>query len=266
MMTHYVIRGGEEGRARLRIISRTLWPATLGLLTRAGIKTGMACLDVGCGGGDVSLELARLVGPSGTVTGIDLDGTKMELARREAEQHAISNATFLVRGIDQLDDDAAYDLVYARLLLTHLTNPADALRRMMKAAKPRGVVVVEDLDHSGIFTYPACPALARHMHLYNEVVRRRGADPEIGPRLPALFREVGLQGWQLTHVQPAFDLGEAKHIHQITLENVAPALIAAGLSTEAGINDLLSALDEFARNPQTIVSFPRIFQVWARRP
>jgi 2-polyprenyl-3-methyl-5-hydroxy-6-metoxy-1,4-benzoquinol methylase len=58
-MTSYVIRGEEEGKARLRIISHALWPATLNLLKSAGIKTGMACLDVGCGGGDVTLEMAR---------------------------------------------------------------------------------------------------------------------------------------------------------------------------------------------------------------
>jgi len=62
--SHYVIRGGIEGRARLRILSRVMWPSTLNLLQRAGISCGMTCLDIGCGGGDVSCELARLVGPA----------------------------------------------------------------------------------------------------------------------------------------------------------------------------------------------------------
>jgi ubiquinone/menaquinone biosynthesis C-methylase UbiE len=265
-MTSYVIRGGEEGRARLRVISRTLWPSTLHLLQRAGIKTGMTCLDAGCGSGDVTMELARLVGPAGRVTGIDLDATKIALAQQEAVQVGIQNVKFVTRGVDQLDDAAQYDLVYARLLLTHLRDPADALRRMMKAAKPGGIVAIEDLDHSGIFSYPEFPALTRHIALYNQVVRLRGADPEIGPKLPALLRQVGLHEYEFTHVQPAFDKGEAKHIHQITLENIAPALVAANLSTDADIDALFAELDAFARDPETIVSFPRIFQVWARRP
>jgi ubiquinone/menaquinone biosynthesis C-methylase UbiE len=201
MMTSYVIRGGEEGKARLRIISHALWPATLNLLHRAGLKTGMVCLDVGCGGGDVTLQIARLVGSFGMATGIDTDSTEMQLARQEADHEAITNVRFLALDIDHLDDEAAYDLVYARLLLTHLRNPVNALQRMVNAAKPGGVVVVEDMDHSGIFCYPASPTLKRHVSLYNQIVRIKGADPEIGPKLLALFRQVGLQDLHLSHVQ-----------------------------------------------------------------
>lgn len=264
-MTSYVIRGGEEGKARLRIISRALWPATFNLLSRAGIKTGMACLDVGCGGGDVTLGMARLVGSSGIATGIDTDRTKMQLAQQEAEHGAIANVKFLALEIDHLDHEAEYDLVYARLLLTHLSDPVNALQRMVNATKPGGVVVVEDMDHSAIFCYPACPALKQHVSLYNQVVRLKGGDPEIGPKLPALFRQVGLHDLHLSHVQPAFIEGEAKRVHQITLENIALAVIAAGLATEAEINALYSELDNFVQNSQTIMAFPRIFQVWAYR-
>jgi SAM-dependent methyltransferase len=264
-MTSYVIRGGEQGKARLRIISAALWPTTLNLLNSAGIKTGMACLDVGCGGGDVTLKMAGLVGASGTVTGIDMDSIKMQLAQQEAEQQAIANVKFLTLDIAQLDYEAEYDLVYARALLTHLRDPVNALQRMVHAAKPGGVVIVEDIDHSGIFCYPACPALNQHVSLYNQIARQKGGDPEIGPKLPALFRQVGLQDLHLSHVQPVFIEGEVKHIHQITLENIAPAVIAAGLATETEINALLSELDSFAQNSQTIISTPRIFQVWAYR-
>jgi ubiquinone/menaquinone biosynthesis C-methylase UbiE len=264
-MTGYVICGGEAGKARLRIIAHALWPATLDLLHRAGIKSGMACLDVGCGGGDVTLEMARLIGPSGMVTGIDMDSTKMQLAQQEAEHDRITNAQFLARDIAHLDHEAAYDLVYARLFLTHLRDPLDALQRMVQATKPGGVVIVEDMDHAGIFCYPACPALEQHVSLYNQLVRLQGADPEIGPKLPALFRQVGLQDLHLSHVQPAFMAGDAKRIHQITLENIAPAVIAAGLASEAETNALITELDTFAQNSQTIVSFPRMFQVWASR-
>ena len=264
-MTSYVIRGGEEGKARLRIISHALWPATLNLLHRAGLKNGMVCLDVGCGGGDVTLQMARLVGSSGMATGIDIDSTKMQLARQEADHEAIANVRFRALDLDHLDDRAAYDLVYARLLLTHLRNPVNALQRMVNAAKPGGVVVVEDMDHSGIFCYPTCPALKQYVSLYNQIVRLKGADPEIGPKLLALFRQVGLQDLHLSHVQPAFMEGEAKRIHQITLENIAPAVIAAGLATEDDINALGSELETFVQNSETIVSFPRIFQVWSYR-
>ena len=83
---HYVIRGGVEGRERLRILARVMRPTTLRLFDRVGIDMGMVCLDLGCGGGDVTLDLAGLVGPGGKVVGWDIDETKLGLAQREAEE------------------------------------------------------------------------------------------------------------------------------------------------------------------------------------
>jgi len=265
MSTGYVIRGGEQGRARSGIIARALWPDTERLLVTAGLTSGMRCLDVGCGGGDVTFGMARMVGPSGHVTGIDLDDVKVQLGRREAEREHLGNVDFRVASVDQLEDVAAFDLTYSRFLLTHLPHPAAALRRMVRATRTGGVVVVEDIDHSGIFSHPPCPALEQHVSLYNRVVRLKGADPELGSKLPALFRQVGLSGAHLSHVQPVFLDGEAKRVHQITLENIAAALVASSLATDAELETLIRALDEFVERADTIVSFPRVFQVWARR-
>jgi len=80
-----------------------------------------------------------------------------------------------------------------------------------------------------------------------------------------LFRQVGVREVHVSHFQPAFIDGEAKRVHQITLENVGPALVASLLVTEADLIALTRALDEFVESPETIVSFPRIFQIWARR-
>ena len=80
----YIIRGGVSGRERLRILARVMRPSTLALLARVGVRPGMHCLDVGCGGGDVTADLARLVGGEGRVVGFDLDEVKLEIARAEA--------------------------------------------------------------------------------------------------------------------------------------------------------------------------------------
>jgi ubiquinone/menaquinone biosynthesis C-methylase UbiE len=249
----------------MRIIARAVWPGTERLLLAAGLTSGMDCLDVGCGAGDVSLALARFVGASGSVKGIDQDDIKVQFAREDAERERLGNVGFRTLNVEQLEDDAEYDMVYARFLLTHLRDPAAVLRRMVRAARPGGVVVVEDIDHSGVFSHPRSPAFEQFVSLYNRVVRSRGADPEIGPRLPALFREVGLPELHLSHVQLVFLDGEAKHIHRITLDNITPAL-AGSFATDAELETLARAMDEFVARADTIVSSPRIFQVWARRP
>jgi ubiquinone/menaquinone biosynthesis C-methylase UbiE len=68
----YIIRGGQEGRARLQVLSRVMQPTTLNLLNRAGLRSGMHCLEVGCGSGDVAFDLARMVGPDGRVVATDI--------------------------------------------------------------------------------------------------------------------------------------------------------------------------------------------------
>src|SRR5207249_4260271 len=87
----YIIRGGEQGRARLRVLSRVMRPTTLSLLDRAGIRHGMECLEVGCGSGDLAVDLARMVGAGGRVVATDIDEIKLRLARQEAEQQQLTN-------------------------------------------------------------------------------------------------------------------------------------------------------------------------------
>ena len=85
-MERYVIRGGQEGYDRLLVLARDRWPDTAALFARAGLAPGMRCIDLGCGGGEVTLEIARLVAPGGSVVGADMDEIKLDLARRTAAE------------------------------------------------------------------------------------------------------------------------------------------------------------------------------------
>ncbi len=80
-MSQYVIRGGREGYERLQLLARARRGDTLALLEHVGVPNGARCLDLGCGGGEVTFELARLAGPGGHVVGVDMDEIKLDLAR-----------------------------------------------------------------------------------------------------------------------------------------------------------------------------------------
>ena len=95
---NYIIRGGEAGRERLRVVGRVLWPTTEALFRRVGIPPTASCLDVGCGGGDVSVKLRQLA-PEGRVVGVDLDPVKVELARSDAAAAGFPDIEFRVEDV-----------------------------------------------------------------------------------------------------------------------------------------------------------------------
>src|SRR3984957_2304720 len=262
----YVIRGGVEGRERLRILSRGMQQTTLACLTQAGMKEEMTCLEIGCGGGDVVFDMARMTGPLGKVVGTDIDETALDLGRREAADLQLNNVEFRVGDITQSTFAPEFDLVHARFVLTHLANPATALVNMRGALRPGGVMVVEDIDFRGHFSYPESAALARYVELYSEIVRRKGADPNIGPRVPSLLTDAGFENVQMHVVQLAGMVGEVKLMTPITMQSIGPAVIAGGLASEAAVAGLGAELFEYARTPGTIGSLPRVIQAWGYQP
>jgi hypothetical protein len=102
--------------------------------------------------------------------------------------------------------------------------------------------------------------------LYQQVVRRKGGDPEIGPRLASLLMEAGLQQVRVHVVQPTFRRGPGKRIAQVTMEHIREAVVGAGLVSTAEVDAIVADLERFARSGRTILSLPRIFQVWGRKP
>jgi SAM-dependent methyltransferase len=257
----YVIRGGLEGRERLRVLARVMHPTSMALLDRCGLRDGLTCLDVGCGGGDVTLELARRVGPGGRVVGIDIDDQKVQMARAEAQQQGIGNVEFLVSDARETSGPPAVDFVYARFLLTHLSDPAGMVDRFHGRIRPGGTVGVEDIDFSGHFTYPASKAFQRYHELYSATVTRRGGDPNIGPRVPLLLRRAGFDDIRVSVVQPMALRGEAKMMNAMTLEAIAAAVLEDGLASREEIDDLVRELYAFAADPATLAGLPRIVQV-----
>src|SRR5262249_5437197 len=107
----------------------------------------MKCIDVGCGIGEVTLELARWVGPNGHAVGIDFNEAFVETERQETKRRK-PPAEFQVGTTAELSTER-YDLAYARFLLTHLPRPDQALEEMARTVRPGGTIVVEDIDFAG---------------------------------------------------------------------------------------------------------------------
>ncbi len=266
----YVLSSGQTGRERLRTLGRVTSPGTNALLDRIGVRPGMRCLDVGCGGGDVSMLLAQRVGDAGHVTGVDLDSIKLGIAAGEAADVGASNVEFREANVfelaEEIGENASFDLVYSRFLLTHLRDPQSALHSMIEMLRPGGVIAIEDIDFSGHFSYPDCPAMWDYVRLYTATSARTGGDANIGPRLPVLLFEAGMEDVSMEVSQPAGVTGEAKLICPITMESVAERTVAEGLATAEEVERIVRELYEAAENPRMIISTPRFVQAWACKP
>ena len=161
------------------------------------LRAGMSLLDVGCGPGTITVDLARRVAP-GSVLGIDPSGDVLDGARRLAADAGLEIG-FEVGDVYHLDlPDGSVDVVHAHQVLQHVPDPVGALRQMRRVCAPNGVVAARDSDYSAMTWFPRIPALERWMELYQRVARRNGGEPDAGRRLLGWAWEAGF-----TEVRPS---------------------------------------------------------------
>lgn len=261
----YIIHGGGPGADRLRLLGRATWAGTERLLGRAGLRAGMTCLDFGCGSGQVSIALAKAVGPEGRVVGIDMDERVLERARTLAREEGVA-VEFVREFCEQVALSDSFDLSYARFVLSHLADPMSGLLRLREATRPGGSVVAEDVNMSVHVCYPPRPSFRRYVELYHASARRNGADPELGLKLVAMFLDAGLTDVEVDVSMPTFRGGGEKQIARLTLAGIADAAIVANLTDRAEIDRLLDDLAVFESDPASIMSTSQIVQVWGRKP
>jgi SAM-dependent methyltransferase len=264
-LKHYVIRGGVKGHERLKVLSRVMHATSCVLFDRVGVVTGARCLDIGCGSGDITRELARRAGPNGAAVGADIDETKLQLARDETEKLGITNVEFRSIDIRERPETQEFDVVYARFLLTHLSDPGAAVDCFREFLKPGGVAIVEDIDFGGSFVHPPSKAFDRYHEIYCSAVSKRGGDPNIGPRLPLLLKDAGFQNVDVMVVQPMGLEGEVKLLGPLTMEAIVDAAIAEQLTTSEEAAEIITALYDYVADTSTLAGTPRIVQAWGRK-
>jgi len=199
------------------------------------------------------------------VIGTDADAEILALAREDAKAAKPTNITFHQLEACACLWDKEFDLAYARFLLSHLNEPENCVAAMLQACVPEGTIVIEDTDFAGSFCYPTCPAYERYKELYQELVQARGGDSNIGPKLPALMREAGIRRIELNVIQPAHVHGEGKMVAPFTMSRISNALTTEGLATVDEVQQILAELNHVAADSETVISLPRIFQVWGKR-
>jgi SAM-dependent methyltransferase len=154
------------------------------------LERGASLLDVGCGPGTITIDLARRVAP-GPVVGIDRAPAVIDEARGLTE-HGPGNVEFQTADVYALGfEDQSFAVVHAHQVLQHLSDPVAALVEMRRVLRRGGILAVRDSDYGAFVWAPADPLLDRWLALYHNVCRRNGADADAGRHLLGWARAAG---------------------------------------------------------------------------
>jgi ubiquinone/menaquinone biosynthesis C-methylase UbiE len=152
---------------------------------------GMSLLDVGCGPGTLTADLADRVRP-GPVTAIEPIPTALALAGEETAGRRTANVRFAVADVHALGfSHGAFDVVHAHQVLHHVADPVRALREMRRVCRPGGVVAARDTDFAAYAWFPQVPGLDDWLAGFRRLVRTNGGEPDAGRRLLSWARQAG---------------------------------------------------------------------------
>ena len=147
------------------------------------MQPGMTVLDIGCGPGTITADLAAIVAP-GEVVAVEISAEALEIAKAEAAARSQLNIEFVVGDVNAIAfPDTSFDVVHAHQVLQHVADPVAALREMRRVCKPDGLVAARESDYAGFCWFPELPALDDWRSLYRSLAKANGGEPDAGRKL-----------------------------------------------------------------------------------
>ncbi len=222
------------------------------------LRAGASVLDVGCGPGTITLDLARRVAP-GRVVGIDASAEVVALAAAAIEAAPPADrpeVRFQVADVYDLPfADGEFDVVHAHQVLQHLHDPVAALRELRRVCAVGGVVAARDGDYASFTWHPADPGLDRWLAVYSQVARRNGGEPDAGRRLLAWARAAGFERIETSASAWCFATPEDRAwwgglwADRCTRSGMATGAVAAGIATTGDLDAMADAWRRWAAAP-----------------
>ncbi len=254
---------------RLSLQGRALAPATRTILEMAGIRPGMAVLDLGSGAGDVSFVAAELVGPTGRVVGIDASAEAVARATWRAEQRRVTHVRFAVGDIQDPAPGGPFDVVTGRLVLMYVADPTAVLRTQSTVLRPGGLVVPIELDIYAARATPPTPLVGRLAVWIAEVFNRGGIHPALGPELWTTLDEAGLHPHVMIGIQTCFgpDDPDGAALLAGVVRTLSPLMERTNVATMAEIQPatLQHRLTTELSNARAAFAYPTLYGAWATR-
>jgi ubiquinone/menaquinone biosynthesis C-methylase UbiE len=234
------------------------------------LAAGARVLDVGCGPGTISADLARRVAP-GLVIAIDIAEEVIENARSIHEDQGIENLRFSIDNVYDLSfKDQSFDVVYAHQVLQHLSDPVSALIEMRRVLVDGGLLAVRDADFGAFIWSPDDPRLDAWMDLYHRVTLANGAQADAGRLLPTWVRQAGFHDATVTSSNWTFHQADERAwwgglwADRILHSDFAGQALAYGFIDESGLASMSQAFRKWSINEDGVFVVLNV-EVLARR-
>jgi SAM-dependent methyltransferase len=235
------------------------------LMETAGIGPGMRVLDLGSGLGHVAELAAELVGPEGSVLGVDQDERLLAIA----DARSAPNVTFVAGDARSFRDAEPFDALVMRLLLFHLPDAVEVLRHQMEALRPGGLIVAVDYDIGAMRCEPAVGLVDTACGWMEAAFRSAHADPRIGPALAGILREAGFGEVETLGLQVYFQPDDPRGCAMLAavIRTLAPQIVAQGIASEAelGLASFEERLRQQVAAARAVVLVPTVVGAWGRR-
>jgi ubiquinone/menaquinone biosynthesis C-methylase UbiE len=218
------------------------------------LSPGDRLLDVGCGPGTLTLDLAARVAP-GRTTAVEHTADALDLTRAEAARRGV-DLDLVVTDVHAMNlPDDAFDVVHAHQVLQHVADPVQALRDMKRVTRPGGLVAARDSDYAAFAWYPRLPELDAWMALYQRCARANGGEPDAGRYLLAWAHAAGFTDVTASASTWCFATGEDRAwwggmwADRILNSAMARQALDAGYATRADLEEISAAWQAWAAHP-----------------
>ncbi|OBB96242.1 methyltransferase domain-containing protein [Mycobacterium sp. 852002-30065_SCH5024008] len=262
----YVLGHADVEVRRLILQGRLYNDYTEHALRLAGLRPGMRVLDIGCGPGDVSFVAARLVGPTGSVLGVDAAPAMVELARSRAAEQGLRTVQFTQAAVDAIAPDEPVDAVIGRLILMHLPDPAGSLRQLSSFVRPGGVVAFSENDITATRSIPDLPLFGRVTAGIVRAFEAMGLSARFGTTLHSVFAEAGLGAPRLTQGTPIGTAADADILAYAAevWRLVSPIAEQGGFAIDelADIEDFVALFRREVLAAGALVTMPPLITAW----
>lgn len=233
------------------------------------LSPDMKILDVGCGPGTITIDLAECV-PRGIVIGIEPAEGVLDLAKAMLRRSRVRNARFLVGDAYDLNFGGDYfDVVHAHQVLQHLSDPVRALQEMARVCRPGGYLAIRDADYGAMNWSPQVPELDTWMDIYQQIARSNDAEPNAGRHLKKWLREAGLVDVEFSVGAYFYSSKEETRwwadvwAERAVASDYAVQAIERGLADAAGLQRIADGFRRWGADPDATFMIPNT-QVLAR--